>query len=124
MLLVDGEPSDASLFPEGEIVLLEELAVAHAGWYASKFTAAEFSNALKPAFLNFLAAFARRVIYLDCDIAVFSRFSEMIGIAETCPLVLVPHMLTPLPRPQHYWLHPSRTDLFNSGLNQCRLLRR
>ena len=91
LLLVDGEPSDASLFPEGEIVLLEELAVAHAGGRdASKFTAAEFSNALKPAFLNFLAAFARRVIYLDCDIAVFSRFSEMIGIAETCPLSWCP----------------------------------
>ena len=86
------------------------------GWYATEFTASEFSNALKPVFLQYLTEFAEKAIYLDCDIAVFSRLTEMIDLMATRDLVLVPHMLTPLPRPEQFWVHPTRADIFNSGL--------
>jgi glycosyltransferase involved in cell wall biosynthesis len=116
LLLVDGEPQDAKAFPEGHIVLPSELSLHDAGWYAAKFTASEFSNALKPAFLRYLAGFATNAIYLDCDIAVFSRLTEMIDMLERHVLVLVPHALSPLPRPEQFWTHPTRADLFNAGL--------
>jgi hypothetical protein len=116
LLLVDGEPADAAIFHEGKVVLLPELGLSHAGWYAAKFTALEFSNALKPAFLQYLARFAKRAIYLDCDIVVFSRLSEMLALSDRHELVLVPHMLTPPPRPEQFWVHPTRADTFNSGL--------
>jgi glycosyltransferase involved in cell wall biosynthesis len=111
-----GEPSDAETFTEGHVTLLPELELHNAGWYSAKFTASEFSNALKPAFLKHLTVFAESVIYLDCDTAVFSRFTEMIDLLKTRPLVLVPHMLSPLPRPEQFLTYPRRADIFNSGL--------
>jgi len=73
-------------------------------------------NALKPVFLKYLAHFAERVIYLDCDIAVFSALDELVELLRTKDLVLVPHMLTPPPRPERFGVHPNRADVFNAGL--------
>ena len=80
LLLVDGEPGDAAAFPEGKTVLLDDLDFHDAGWYAAKFTASEFANALKPVFLRYLGHFAQKTIYLDCDIAVFSPLTEMVSL--------------------------------------------
>ena len=98
------------------MILLPELGLDNAGWYSAKFTAAEFSNALKPVFLRYLAAFIDEIVYLDSDIAVFDRFSEMIDLLKTNNLILVPHMLSPLPRPDQFYTYPRRVDIFNSGL--------
>ena len=75
------------------------------------------------------ARFAERAVYLDCDIAVFSRLTEMIDLLETSDLVLVPHMLAPLPRPEQFWTHPTRPtssipvwsmpDAFGINLARC-----
>jgi glycosyltransferase involved in cell wall biosynthesis len=116
LLLVDGEESDRDMFTEGHVILLPELQLDQAGWYSAKLTASEFSNALKPVFLRHLAGIVETVIYLDCDVAVFSRLTEMIEAIEARDLVLVPHMLSPLPRPEHFWARPRRADIFNSGL--------
>lgn len=116
LLLVDGKEEDAALFPEGTVVLLADLQLAHAGWYAAKFSASEFANGLKPVFLAYLARLTQIAIYLDCDIAVFSRFDEMLRELESSDLVLTPHMLRPLPRPEQFHVRPSRSDIFNSGL--------
>jgi glycosyltransferase involved in cell wall biosynthesis len=116
VLLVDGEPPDAEAFTEGSVVFLSDLDQRHAEWYAAKFSASEFANALKPVFLRYLTKFATKVIYLDCDTAVFSRLTEMIDLLETHDLVLVPHMLTPPPLPERFWIHPTRADTFHAGL--------
>ena len=116
LLLVDGEPRDRAVFAEGRVVLLSEVGLDRVGWYAAKFTAAEFANALKPVFLRYLSGIAENAVYLDSDIAVFSRLDEMIDQLDACDLVLIPHVLTPPPRPEQYWTRPSRSDLFNSGL--------
>jgi glycosyltransferase involved in cell wall biosynthesis len=116
LLLVDGDKHDAPAFDEGQVVFLSDLRLHHAGWYAAKFTASEFSNALKPAFLRYLSGFVERVVYLDSDIAVFSSLTEMIDLMEVSDLVLIPHMLAPLPRPEQFWTHPTRADVFHSGL--------
>ena len=116
LLLVDGGEEDAADFGEGRLVMLSDLDIADAGWFAAKFTAAEFANALKPTFLQLLASFVERVIYLDCDIAVFSRLTELVELVDVHDIVLIPHMLTPLPQPEHYRTTPNRRDIFNSGL--------
>jgi hypothetical protein len=104
------------LFTEGCVIFLSDLGLHHAEWYAAKFSASEFSNALKPVFLRYLSEFVTNVIYLDCDIAVFSRLTEVIELLETQNLVLIPHMFTPPPRPEQYWIHPTRADTFHAGL--------
>jgi len=116
LLLVDGEPQDAAAFCEGHVVLLSDLSLENAGWYAAKFTASEFSNALKPAFLRYLSEFVETVFYMDSDILVCSRLTEMIDLADVGDLVLIPHMLKPFPRPEQFYTRPTRADIFHSGL--------
>ncbi len=116
LLLVDGEPDDAARFTEGHVVLLSELPVPHAGWYAAKLAADEFCKALKPAFLRYLAGFAETAIFLDCDTVVFSRLTELIDLLTTHDMVLVPRLLTPPPAPEQFHLHPTRAEIFNAGL--------
>ena len=116
LLLVDGDEGDAAMFPEGHVVLLDDLDVADIGWHVAKFTAAELSNALKPAFLRYLAGCADTIIYSDCDIAFFSQLTEMLDAVATHDLVLIPHMLTPPPRPEQFGMRPTRADTFNAGL--------
>jgi glycosyltransferase involved in cell wall biosynthesis len=116
LLLVDGGPSDAAAFTEGNVVLLADLGLRHTEWYQAKFSASHFANALKPVFLRYLSKFATNAIYLDCDIAVFSHLTEMIDLLETQDLVLIPHMLTPAPRPDQFEIHPTRGESFGAGL--------
>jgi glycosyltransferase involved in cell wall biosynthesis len=116
LLLVDGAPDDAALFPQGQVVLLRDLAMPHAGWYAAKFTAAEFCNALKPVFLRHLGAFAETAVYLNCNIAVFSPLTELLDLLVTADLALVPHMLAPPPRPEQFQLRPTRAEIVHDGL--------
>jgi glycosyltransferase involved in cell wall biosynthesis/tetratricopeptide (TPR) repeat protein len=116
LLLVDEQDGNDPEIGEGHIIRLRDIDLAHPGWYAAKFTASEFANALKPSFLKYLSCFADKAIYLDCDIAVFSRLTELVTAMESQDLVLIPHMLTPLPKPEHYHTHPTRADIFNSGL--------
>ncbi|MBV8574703.1 MAG: hypothetical protein JOZ58_06635, partial [Acetobacteraceae bacterium] len=116
LLVADGDPVDALHYPEGTVVLLDEIGLHNASWYAAKFRAPEFVNGLKPAFLRYLAGFADRTVYMDSDIAVFSRLHELVDALDSADLVLIPHMLEPLPSPERFWIHPNRADIFNSGL--------
>jgi glycosyltransferase involved in cell wall biosynthesis len=92
------------------VTLLSDLSLPDAGWYAGKFNAAQFCNCLKPTFLM------RLVIYIDTDIAIFHRIDALIAQLDTADLILLPHTISPLPRPEQFWLHPNNADLFNAGL--------
>jgi len=116
VLIVDGGQEQQAAFPEGTIVRLMDLGLRNAEWYSAKYTSSEFANALKPVFLSYLGQFVESVIYLDCDIAVFSPMTEMLTLLENHSLVLIPHMLTPAPRPEQFWVHPTRADTFHAGL--------
>jgi glycosyltransferase involved in cell wall biosynthesis len=115
LLLVDGEPDDAALFKAGQVVLLDDLALPHTGWYSAKFTASEFCNALKPAFLRHLGAVAEKAIYLNCNIAVFSRLTELLERLKTDDLVLLPHLLRPTPQPAQRHAEIVRAGLVDAG---------
>jgi glycosyltransferase involved in cell wall biosynthesis len=116
LLLVDGTTDDRELINDCTTVLLPELDAGDVGWYAAKFDASQFANALKPAFLLYLRRYSSKAIYLDSDIAVFDRCTELIDKMGTYDLVLTPHTLAPFPRPEQFWVHPNNSDIFNSGL--------
>ena len=116
LLVPDGISGDEELFPGNKVFFLDDLGVENAGWFLAKYTASEFSNALKPAFLKFLGGWADRAIYLDTDIAVFSPLTELVKGLDLASLVLIPHMLAPFPCPERFWVRPNTADVFNSGL--------
>ncbi|MBM0204756.1 glycosyltransferase family 4 protein [Micromonospora sp. STR1s_5] len=116
LLLADGVEADRASFTDGVAVLLDDLRLPQAGWYAAKYDATQFCNALKPAFLQALSAVARKAVYLDCDIVVFSPFWELMEALDEGQIVLTPHLLKPFPRPEQYWVHPNNADIFHSGL--------
>jgi glycosyltransferase involved in cell wall biosynthesis len=64
----------------------------------------------------YLRQFTVKAIYLDADIAVFSRCDALIARLEESDLVLTPHTMAPFPRPEQFWVHPNNADIFNSGL--------
>ncbi|MDR3471783.1 MAG: hypothetical protein P4M09_08860 [Devosia sp.] len=85
ILIPDGTRDDFKFFPNAEVCLMEDIGLSDWEWYAAKFSASEFCNALKPAFLKYLSQFYDRAIYLDTDIAVFSPLTEMIDLLERAP---------------------------------------
>jgi glycosyltransferase involved in cell wall biosynthesis len=116
LLLVDGSEADRTLVPGVTVILLSDLGLPDSGWLAAKLDATEFSNALKPALLMYLANYGSKAIYMDCDIGVFARFDAMIAALETANIVLIPHMMALFPKPEEQWRHPNNADIFNSGL--------
>lgn len=73
----------------------------------------ELATALKPTALKtLLAKDSTKVIYLDPDIEVFERLSELDDALEENPIVLTPHTLSPIPQDG---LRPSDIEIMSSG---------
>jgi glycosyltransferase involved in cell wall biosynthesis len=59
----------------------------------------EFATSMKPWLLRYLLdRGADSVLYLDPDIAVFDRLDELVELAESTGIVLIPHARAPIPR--------------------------
>jgi len=116
LLLVDGTSEDRSLVSNCTTVLLSDLELPNRGWYTAKYDASQLANAVKPAFLLYLRQFARRALYFDADIAVFSPCHELLKNTRDSDLVLTPHTTATFPRPEQLWAHPNNADIFHSGL--------
>ena len=116
LLLVDGGEADRNSLPDVTIDLLPDLGLDHAYWYATKFNATQFANAIKPVYLTYLGHFAERLIYFDTDVAVFARVDVLLTALETHDVVAIPHTYAPFDKPERYWVHPTTADIFNSGL--------
>lgn len=73
----------------------------------------ELSTALKPSALKLLFQLgSEKVIYLDPDIQVFDKLSELELTLNTESIVLTPHTLYPIPRDG---LRPTEADILGSG---------
>src|SRR5687768_2186400 len=68
-----------------EIVPVEQLNIPELGELVSKFNITELNTAVKPSYFNFLFDHkqATKIIYLDPDILVKSRFTEVLDAFET-----------------------------------------
>jgi len=74
----------------------------------------ELATAVKPFFLRFLLdRGADAVMFLDPDIEVFAPLDELGRLAHTHAIVLIPHMLRPIPLDGR---KPTQADLATSGV--------
>jgi hypothetical protein len=79
-----------------EIIELTDLAVPEIGDMKIYFNAFELCNAIKPFLLFYLLSGGlERLIYLDTDIFVVGKFTDLIEMLDRAPFVLSPHWLFP-----------------------------
>jgi len=90
-----GLPADA-LAPFHHVLDAADLSIPEFRRWLFRHDVVEACTAVKGAMLlHLLEAGARRVIYLDPDIAVFAPLDPVIALLDQADVVLTPHLLTP-----------------------------
>jgi hypothetical protein len=112
VLVVDGLPAGVEAGTGLEVVAPDALDLPSFHELCFKYDVVELSTAVKPAFLSYLLEQEEAVVYLDPDILVMRRFDELRRLLRTAPIVLTPHILSPLPLDG---LRPSEQDMLISG---------
>jgi hypothetical protein len=105
VLVIDGETEEAVAAPRPasepfETILPSQLPLPGAEYrrMASIYEVMELATAVKPFFLRFLLDRGHDVaMYLDPDIEVFGPLDELARLAREHGMVLIPHMLRPIP---------------------------
>ncbi|TDH20842.1 glycosyl transferase [Segetibacter sp. 3557_3] len=89
---------DYKFFKNIEFVLVEELSMSEFPELLSKYNITELNTSVKPAYFHYLFKKynADKVIYLDPDILVTSRFEEVINTLAEKNIVLTPHICSPI----------------------------
>lgn len=77
------------------------------------YSVTEFATALKPFLLQRLLTVADHAVYLDPDIEVFQNFSFVADLARQQGIVLIPHVLSAIPRDG---LSPGESRILVSGM--------
>lgn len=100
LCLVDRLPPGFDFDPNGElfdhIVQVEELQIAEPRRWIFGHDIVEACTAVKGAMVvRLLEVGAKRVIYLDPDIAVFAPLESPLALLEDADVVLTPHLLEP-----------------------------
>jgi SAM-dependent methyltransferase/glycosyltransferase involved in cell wall biosynthesis len=114
LLVVDGRPAESAV-PEGiHVVTGEELGLPSFYEMAFKYDVTELCTAVKPAFLSMLLNERGEgsVAYLDPDILVLRPLAELKDALRQSDIVLIPHLLDPIPRDGH---KPSEQDILIAG---------
>lgn len=112
VLVVDGLPEGVEAGPGLEIVDAQALDLPTFPALCFKYDVVELSTAVKPAFLSYLLEREEAVVYLDPDILVLRPFVELRRMLRSIPVVLTPHILSPIPLDG---LRPNETDMLISG---------
>ncbi|PYQ09201.1 MAG: hypothetical protein DMF83_04155, partial [Acidobacteria bacterium] len=114
LLVVDGLPSEA-VIPEGvRVVGPDELGLSSYFEMCFKYDVTELCTAVKPAFLSLLLTRygESSIIYFDPDILVLRSLDELKAAMASADVVLIPHLLDPIPRDG---LKPSEQDILIAG---------
>jgi hypothetical protein len=114
LLVVDGLPGDVAL-PDGvRVVPAEQLQLPTFYEMAFKYDVTELCTAIKPAFLSLLLTeYAEgSVAYFDPDILVLRPLVELNEALVRSNILLIPHLLDPIPRDGH---KPSEQDILIAG---------
>jgi len=114
LLVVDGLPPEA-VIPEGiRIVGPDELGLSSYFEMCFKYDVTELCTAVKPAFLSLLLTRYGEgsIIYFDPDILVLRSLDELKAAMASADVVLIPHLLDPIPRDG---LKPSEQDILIAG---------
>jgi hypothetical protein len=120
VLVTDGHVDDGMSFAPAsepfEIILPHELPLDGREYrrMASIYDVTELATALKAVFLQHLLDRDRdAVVYLDPDIEIFAPLDELDRLAREHGIVLIPHMLRPIPSDGR---KPSFADVAASGV--------
>ena len=118
--LVDkiSEDFDFSFFDAFEIIPVEKLKMVEFEDLHNKYNITELNTAVKPALIHYIYKNhgAGKLLYIDPDILVTSRFEEVLNLLDTNNIVLTPHLCTPIDdefAPTDY--HTLRGGVFNLG---------
>jgi hypothetical protein len=99
-----------------EVIEVDELDLnEHYDIYA-KYNIIELNTSVKPSYFKRIKQLhpkAALIIYLDPDIAIFGKLSEIEIAAETKSILLTPHILTPIDLDEH---EPSENTFLNYGI--------
>ncbi len=84
-----------------ELIQVEQLAIPDLAAFLFKYTVLEANTAVKPWFLEHLFDHCgvERLLYLDPDIQVFEPLDPLFERLATSPIVLLPHLTSPLDGP-------------------------
>lgn len=114
ILVVDGLPDGARLPAGVRLIDLEELGLVDVFEMSFKYDVTELSTAVKAMLLRVL--FDRygesKVVYLDPDILIFRRMSELEAALGRADIVLTPHTMVPIPLDGE---KPSEQDILIAG---------
>lgn len=86
---------------------------------AAIYSPAELACALKPWALRRAITHAEVAVYLDGDVEILAPMPELVDAGREHPVVLVPHILEPMPRDGRL---PDETGLLGSGIYNGGLL--
>src|SRR5439155_18703038 len=114
VLVVDGLPDGCDAGKGVSVIGPEELNLPFFSELCFKYDVTELSTAVKPALLSLLLNRynEEQVIYLDPDILVMRRFDELIACLPTADIVLIPHLLKPIPQDG---FRPTEQDILIAG---------
>jgi glycosyltransferase involved in cell wall biosynthesis len=119
VLLVDGHALPRPGFealPWVRFLTPEQVGAENLAWLAAKLNATDLCCALKPYLLrHLLAAGAECLLYADADQLFFADPAPLLDCAPRAPLVVTPHVLTPLPAARPFE-RPSLGDLAGAGM--------
>lgn len=109
---------DKASFDRFTIIPVEDLAIKEFDELKNKYNVSELNTAVKPSYFRhlFKKYNAGKIIYIDPDIWVTSRFDEVIDGLDSRNIILTPHIFTPIEddfAPTDY--HTLRGGVFNLG---------
>ena len=109
---------DYAFFDGLEILSVEAIEMKEFEELKKKYNITELNTAVKPAFFNhlFKKYSAEKIIYIDPDILVTSRFVEVLNILDRKNIIITPHTCSPIEdefAPTDY--HTLRGGVFNLG---------
>ena len=116
VVIVD-EKSDLVDYSESgaNVIFAKNLGIDDFKYYAMKYNVIEFNTFVKPFVLEKLLNEFDKVLYMDPDICIFSRLDEIYSFLDNYDMVLTPHKLTNLERPDENEMNIRRAGFFNLG---------
>jgi glycosyltransferase involved in cell wall biosynthesis len=108
----DGSVAAGNAF---RVLPLSELPIPDIDRFTFQYTLLEISTAIKPFVFEKLLTHDGydQVIYFDPDIRIYRSLDEMMGLLESHPLLLTPHLTEPINDDKR----PSERDIMRSGVH-------
>ena len=115
ILVVDGLPEGVEVGPDVRVISSQEIGLRDSDFkeMSFKYDSRELATAVKPNLLaTILDQYEEEIIYFDPDILLFKPLDELMEILSQADIVLIPHLLHPIPLDTHW---PRDQDILMAG---------